>query len=100
MLLKKGFPDVRLPKLGIMDSLLGLLPGILSALIVASLVLTSLGHSTLRTWQFLEFLRTPVFRGVENAFLNPFLGRVHAVHMALHALWMPTPPPLLSFILP
>lgn len=82
-ILRKSFPDVRLVKIGFLDNLLGLIPGIACALIVCSLLYTSLG--------FAFHLRAAV--------MHPFLSAFLRLYMALHAIWMPTPPPLLAYAL-
>lgn len=82
-ILRKLFPDVRLVKIGYLDNLLGLLPGIPCALIACSLLYTSFGFAF----------------GAEAVMMPPVLGGFLRLYMALHAIWMPTPPPLLAYAL-
>ncbi len=100
-LLRWGFPDTRLPKLKFLDNLLALVPGIPYALILASLLLTSLGYATLHTWGGgLAFLRQMAYQGYHNATLRPLLGQVLSAYLSFHQIWFPTPPPLLAYLLP
>ncbi len=99
MLLRKGFPDVRFPKLGWIDNALGFLPSLLSALIVVTLILTSLGYSTLYTWKFLDVLRVMTAQGYDHSFLRQYLSQFLQLYMIAHTPWFPTVPPLLGYAL-
>lgn len=97
ILLRKGFPDTRLPALGFLDHLLGLLPGILCGLIVTSLFLFSLGYAPQETWgRVLSSLRAFVAYVYQSAALRAPLARFLSFYLKWHVLWMPTPPPILA----
>lgn len=100
VMLRKGFEDVRLPKLGFLDNLLGLLPGILCGLIIASLLLTSIGYMASQGWGGLEGLRILLARGFYNAALRPLLGQFLDAYLKTHTLWFPYIPPILGYALP
>ncbi len=95
ILLRKGFPDTRLPALGFLDHLLGLLPGIICGLIVASLLVSTLGYAPQQTWgRALEGFRSAAaYMGGKSA-LRPFLARFLTAYLDLHKLWMPVLPPI------
>ncbi|MBC7225603.1 MAG: CvpA family protein [Thermoflexales bacterium] len=95
VLLRKGFPDTRLPALGFLDHLLGLLPGIVCGAIVASLLVATLGHAPQQTWgKALEGLRSTTAYLWESCALRPLLTRFLSIYLDLHKLWMPVLPPI------
>lgn len=95
VLLRKGFPDTRLPALGFLDHLLGLLPGIACGLIVAGLLVATMGHAPQQTWgKALEGLRSVTAYMWEDSALRPPLARFLAGYLDLHKLWMPVLPPI------
>lgn len=95
VLLRKGFPDTRLPALGFLDHLLGLLPGIACGLIVAGLLVATMGHAPQQTWgKALEGLRSVTAYMWEDSALRPLLARFLAGYLDLHKLWMPVLPPI------
>jgi len=95
VLLRKGFPDTRLPALGFLDHLLGLLPGIVCGLIVAGLLVATLGHAPQQTWgKALEGLRSATAYLGEDSALRPLLARFLSLYLDLHKLWMPVLPPI------
>ena len=101
VMVRRGFTDTSLVKLHFMDNVLALLPGILIATIVVSLLLSSMGYSTQGSWGgALGFLRTMVYQGYYNAASRPLLSQFLAVYLKLHSLWLPVPTPLLAFGLP
>jgi uncharacterized membrane protein required for colicin V production len=101
VMLRRGFPDVRLPKLGLLDNVLALLPGILCAFIVVGLVLTSMGYAPVRTWgRGLAYLRVATAYGYERAALRPLIAQFFSLYLAAHRLWFPVPPPLLAYLSP
>jgi len=100
VMLRKGFEDVQLPKLGFLDNLLGLLPGALCGLIIASLLLTSIGYMSSQSWGGLEGLRILLARGYHNAALRPLLGQFLEAYLTTHVLWFPRIPPILAYALP
>lgn len=98
VLLRRGFPDVRLVRLSLLDNLLGLAPGIVCAFIVTALVVTSLGYAPGQTWgPGLAFLRTASAYAYKHAMLRPLMSQFLALYLAAHRLWMPVPPPLLAY---
>lgn len=98
---RRGFPDMRLPKLDFLDYALALLPGILCALIIISLIFTSMGYATEGTWgRSLAYLRVAVGYGYERAALRPLLGQFLSLYLTAHRPWFPVPPPLLAYGLP
>lgn len=95
--LRKGFPDTRLPALGFLDHVLGLLPGILWGLIVISLLLFSMGYAPQQPWgKALSSLRAATAYLYESSGLRPLLAQFLSFYMTLHGLWMPVPPPILG----
>ncbi len=95
VLLRKGFPDTRLPALGFLDNLLGLLPGIACGLIVVSLLVATLGYAPQQTWgKALEGLRSVTAYLWGESALRPLLSRFLSVYLNLHQLWMPVLPPI------
>ncbi|MCX7854918.1 MAG: CvpA family protein [Anaerolineae bacterium] len=95
ILLRKGFPDTRLPALGFLDHLLGLLPGIVCGAIVVSLLVATLGHAPQQTWgKALEGLRSATVYLWQSSALRPLLTRFLPVYLDLHKLWMPVLPPI------
>ncbi len=83
LVLRRNFPETKLTRLGLLDNLLGLIGGIPSALIVTSLLLTSLGYAF--------HAQAPLFGQV----LIPF----YKFYMVTHGLWFNPPPPLLNYAL-
>lgn len=95
LLLRKGFPDTRLPALGFLDRLLGLLPGIACGLMVTGLLVATLGHAPQQTWgKALEGFRLATAYLWENSTLRPLLARFLSLYLYLHRLWMPALPPI------
>ena len=95
ILLRRGFPDTRLPALGFLDNLLGLLPGIVCGLIVVGLLVATLGYAPQQTWgRALEGLRAATAYMWQSTALRPLLNRFLTVYLGLHKLWMPVPPPI------
>jgi hypothetical protein len=95
ILMRKGFPDTRLPALGFLDQLLGLLPGVFCGLIVVSLLVATLGHAPQQTWgRALEGLRITTAYMWQSTALRPLLTQFLTVYLGLHKLWMPVPPPI------
>ncbi len=95
--LRKGFPDTRLPSLGFLDNVLGILPGILWGLIVISLLLFSMGYAPQQTWgKILGSLRVATDYLYDSSGLRPLLAQFLSFYLTLHRLWMPVPPPILG----
>ncbi len=95
ILLRKGFPDTRLPALGFLDHLLGLLPGIVCGAIVAGLLVATLGYAPQQTWgKALEGFRSATAYLWGESALRPLLARFLTVYLDLHKLWMPVLPPI------
>jgi len=95
ILLRRGFPDTRLPALGFLDNLLGLLPGIVCGLIVVGLLVATLGYAPQQTWgRALEGLRAATAYMWQSTALRPLLNQFLTVYLGLHKLWMPVPPPI------
>ena len=100
-LLRKGFSDVRLPKIGFLDNLFAVVPGIVCGVIIVTLVLTSLGFSTTESWgEALSFARQGVFSGYNGSGLRPLLSQLLRLYLDLHVLWLSPPTPLIGFALP
>jgi hypothetical protein len=101
IILRRTFPDVDLPQLGVLDRILALLPGILCGLILVSLLFTSLGYGAAGSWgPSLAEMRAFVANGYHTAALGPAMQQILYLHLLLHRLWFPTPPPLLAYGLP
>ncbi len=99
-MLHKGFEEVSLPKLGFLDRALAILPGVLVALIAVSLMMTTMGYSTLVSWKILDPIRVLVYQGYQHSALRPLLGQFLQVYMTTHSLWFPIPPAILGYALP
>ncbi|MBN1954018.1 MAG: CvpA family protein [Anaerolineae bacterium] len=99
-LLGQGFDDMSLPKIGVLDKILAVIPGAICALVVVCLMLTSFGYSTVASWSFLEPLRIMIARGYQGSALAPILGPALKFYLALHGLWFVRLPPLLAYALP
>jgi len=89
VMLRRGFPDVRLPKLGFLDYLLALPAGAIYGLIVASLLLAALAY-----------LSAGQGAAYQAAALREPLGQFLYVYLVAHSLWFSYPPPLLAVALP
>jgi len=89
VLLRAGFPDVRLPQIGFLDYALALVPGVVSALIVTSMLLATLA--------FLSGGRGAAY---QQAALRPLLQQFLQLYVAAHQLWFPTPLRILAAALP
>lgn len=97
ILLRNGFPDTRLPALGLLDHFLGLLPGIAGGLIVVGLLVATLGYAPQQTWgRPLEGLRLATAEAWEQTALRPLLAPFLPQYLNLHKLWMPVSPPIFS----
>jgi len=95
ILLRKGFPDTRLPALSFLDNLLGLLPGAVCGLIVVGLLVATLGYAPQQTWgRALEGLRITTAYVWEHTALRPLLNQFLTLYLGFHRLWMPVPPPI------
>jgi len=98
--MERGFPDTKLPKLSILDNILGLIPGVICGLIVISLILSTIGHATTLPWGGYESPgRMSLATACWNTALRPFLSRFMEIYLTTHRLWFPTPPPLLAYLL-
>lgn len=100
LLLRQAFPDTRLVRLRALDNLLGLLPGVLSALIIVTLVFSVVGHSAGRSWgEIAPLARRTLFAAARDAALRPYLAQVMDYYLDAHVLWFPRTPPLLGYLL-
>ena len=100
VLLRRAFPDTHLPRLRAVDNILGLLPGVLSALVIVSLLLSIVGHSVQRSWgDIAPRVRRTLFAAVRDTALRPYLARFMGYYLDTHALWFPRTPPLLGYLL-
>lgn len=100
IMLKKGFEDVRLPKLGVLDNLLALLPGVICALIIASLLLTTIGYAGSQYWEGLSGLGALFARGYHTSGLQPLLSQFLNYYLMTHFLWFQRAPAMIGYALP
>lgn len=100
-LVQRWFPDTRIPSLGVFDSILALGPGILSALILVSLLLSTLGYATEWPWGiYASPLRAPLTESFEESFTPEIAGQFMQFYLLTHPWFTPEPPPLLGYLLP
>ena len=100
VLLRRGFPETRLPKLKALDNILGLLVGVLNGLIIVSLLLTLVGHSAHRSWgEITPRVRRALLHAYRDGMLRPYLATFWEGYLAAHTLWFPRTPPLLGYLL-
>jgi uncharacterized membrane protein required for colicin V production len=93
---RRGFPDVRLLALKVFDNFLAILPGIVCGIIVASLLLSSLGHSTRQMWGDGDSPgRGTLYRAYLGASLGPALRTALDLYLLVHP-WFVRPPPLMA----
>lgn len=95
--LKKGFPDTSLPSLGVLDNLLGLALGGIWGILVAGLLLATMAYAPQETWgAALAPMRATLAAASSEAALRPLLAQALGLYLRAHALWFPTPPPILA----
>lgn len=79
--LRRAFPVTHLPKLRWFDYILALIPGVVSSLIIVSLLLTTLDYGSTNHGPFLASFSCPYlsqFKRIHLA-LHPWFGQAHAV---------------------
>lgn len=79
--LRRAFPVTRLPKLRWFDYILALIPGVVSSLIISSLMLTTLDYGSTNHGPFMAAFSCPYLSRFKNIFiaLQPWFGQAHAV---------------------
>lgn len=93
---RRGFPDVRLPELKVFDNFLAILPGILCGIIITSLLLSSLGHSTRQLWGASDSPgRGVLYQAYLGASFGPELRTALDLYLRVHP-WFVRPPPLMA----
>ncbi|MBN1180567.1 MAG: CvpA family protein [Anaerolineae bacterium] len=88
---RKGFPQTKLPKLKALDNVLGIIPGVLSGLVLAVAIISCLGHTGLLISE--EQLESMVTYPFLSAFMNVY-------QVTLSVFYLGNLPPLLRFLLP
>ena len=90
-----AFPDTKLPKLGLLDNLLGMVVGVVIAVILVSLLLNSMGAMVAERWLTNETgwvsLRAQYF----GSGLRPYTSSVLSAYGWLFALFFRGLPPVL-----
>ena len=90
-----AFPDTKLPKLGLLDNLLGMVVGVVIAVILVSLLLNSMGAMVAERWVINETgwasLRAQYF----GSGLRPYTSSVLSAYGWLFALFFRGLPPVL-----
>jgi len=100
LILKASFPDTRLPRLGVFDHVLALAPGVLCALVVSALLLTTLGHAARQPWgTLIPGVRVALARAYRHSALKPYLALFLDYYLRSLQIWFRRPPPLLSYLL-
>lgn len=79
--LRKAFPVTHLPKLLWFDYILALIPGVVSSLIIVSLMLTTLDYGSTNHGPFLASFSCPYLSRFKSILitLQPWFGQTHAV---------------------
>ena len=87
LITRASFPTTRLPKLGILDNLGGILIHLAVGLLVASLLFNTLGYGSLR-W-------------IHNqALLRPRFNQILQLYYTIQAFWFSSPPPIYAYDVP
>jgi uncharacterized membrane protein required for colicin V production len=79
--LRRAFPITHLPKLRIFDYILAVIPGVVSSLIIVSLMLTTLDYGSTNHGPFVTSFSCSIlsqFKRIHIA-LHPWFGQAHAV---------------------
>jgi uncharacterized membrane protein required for colicin V production len=101
LLLRRWFPDTRLLRLGALDRILAVGPGILCGLIIVSLLMSAVGYATVESWGDRPApAQTALARTVRGSLSYPLLGQFMQLYLTAHQPWLPSPPPLLAYLLP
>lgn len=101
LFMRRWFPNTRFPKLGVFDTILAIIPGVLTAAIVVGLLLSSLGHATVEPWGDQPIpARNALHRTVNGSETTPYVSQFMKYYMLTHRAWFRPPPPLLGHLLP
>jgi len=95
ILVRVAFPDTKLPKLGILDNLLGLLVGVVISVILVSLLLNSLRVMVSERWVTNENGWASLRAQYYGSGLLPFTSQVIAIYRWLFAPFFRGMPPVL-----
>jgi hypothetical protein len=100
-LLQRWFPDTRLPRLGVFDAILALGPGIITAMILVSLLLSAIGYGTEWSWgAYSSPIRGILAESFDEAISPVIAGEFMRFYLITHPWFLPNPPPLLGYLLP
>lgn len=95
LLIRLAFPITKLPSLGILDNLMGLLLGVVLAAVLISLLVNSMGVMTLERWPVNEEGWTALRTAYVRSGLRPVTTRVVAVYSWLFVPFFRGLPPVL-----
>jgi hypothetical protein len=100
-LTRKWFPDTRFPRLGVFDIILAIGPGIICGLIVASLLVATLGFLASEPWGGNRVpIQNAVSAWVRDAQIRPILSQFTHFYMLTQRFWFRRLPPIYSYLLP
>jgi len=95
ILIHVAFPDTKLPKLGFLDNLLGMIVGVVIAVILVSLLLNSMGAMVAERWVTNETGWASLRAQYLGSGLRPHTSSVMAAYGWLFALFFRGLPPVL-----
>lgn len=99
LIMRRWFPNTRFPKLGVFDTILAIIPGILTAAVVVALLLSAFGYATVGPWGG-HPARDTVHRIVNQSEITPYASQFMEYYMLTHRAWFRPPPPLLNYLVP
>lgn len=101
LVMRRWFPNTRFPKLGVFDTILAIIPGILSAAIIVGLLLSTLGYATSGPWgSSLAGVRDALARSVNRSLITPYVSQFMEYYTLTHRIWFRPMPPLLDYLVP
>lgn len=99
LVMRRWFPNTRFPKLGVFDTILAIIPGILTAGIVVGLLLSTLGYATAGPWgSSLAGARDALARTVNRSLITPYVSQFMEYYTLTHRAWFRPMPPLLDYL--
>ncbi len=96
VMLHKAFPDTQLPKLGILDNVLGLIFGVVIAAIVVSLILNAVGVMVQEQWAGDRQGWANSRASYQNSILRPWTGQVIGIYQLTFFIFFNPMPSVLT----